>query len=131
MKVEVIVMKSLKKAIISFLKGFKYAYDGIIYNIKGERNMRVHICIMILVIAFGLVFNISKFEWIGLVLAAECFNTAIEVLNNMIRMNAEEKYIAAGHSKDSAAGAVLILAIAAAIIGLMIFIPQILSVLGR
>ena len=29
-------MKSLKKAIISFLKGFKYAYDGIIYNIKGE-----------------------------------------------------------------------------------------------
>jgi len=57
-------MKSLKKAIISFLKGFKYAYDGIIYNIKGERNMRVHICIMILVIAFGLVFNISKFEWI-------------------------------------------------------------------
>ena len=67
----------------------------------------------------------------GLVLAAECFNTAIEVLNNMIRMNAEEKYIAAGHSKDSAAGAVLILAIAAAIIGLMIFIPQILSVLGR
>ncbi len=99
--------------------------------------MRVHICIMILVIAFGLVFNISKFEWIiciilfGLVLAAECFNTAIEVLNNMIRMNAEEKYIAAGHSKDSAAGAVLILAIAAAIIGLMIFIPQILSVLGR
>ena len=49
----------------------------------------------------------------------------------MIRMNAEEKYIAAGHSKDSAAGAVLILAIAAAIIGLMIFIPQILSVLGR
>ena len=94
-------MKSLKKAIISFLKGFKYAYDGIIYNIKGERNMRVHICIMILVIAFGLVFNISKFEWIiciilfGLVLAAECFNTAIEVLNNMIRMNAEEKYIAA------------------------------------
>ena len=130
-------MKSLKKAIISFLKGFKYAYDGIIYNIKGERNMRVHICIMILVIAFGLVFNISKVDWIiciilfGLVLAAECFNTAIEVLNNMIRMNAEEKYIAAGHSKDSAAGAVLILAIAAAIIGLMIFIPQILSVLGR
>ena len=109
-------MKSLKKAIISFLKGFKYAYDGIIYNIKGERNMRVHICIMILVIAFGLVFNISKFEWIICIIL---FGLVLE------------KYIAAGHSKDSAAGAVLILAIAAAIIGLMIFIPQILSVLGR
>lgn len=130
-------MKSLKKSILSFLKGFKYAYDGIIYTIKGERNMKIHICIMILVIAFGLVFNISKIEWIiciilfGLVLAAECINTAIEVLNNMIRMNDKEKYIAAGHSKDAAAGAVLILAISAAIIGLMIFIPQISHILGR
>ena len=130
-------MASFKKEILSFLKGFKYAFDGIVYTIKSERNMRIHILIMILVIIFGLIFDISKTEWLiciilfGIVLAAECFNTAIEVLNNMIRMNAEEKYIAAGHSKDTAAAGVLILAIVAAIIGLLIFIPRLLEVIGR
>lgn len=124
-------MKTLKKNAIHFFKGFKYAYDGIVYTIKNERNMRIHILIMLLVIIFGIYFRFTKINWIiciilfGLVLSAECFNTAIEVLNNMIRMNEEEKYIAAGHSKDTAAGAVLILAISAAIIGFMLFIPHI------
>lgn len=115
-----------------FLMGFKYAFDGIIYVIKSEINMKIHLLAVLLVTICGFVFNISKTSFIiciilfGLVLSAECFNTAIEILNNMVvRMNKDEGYIAAGHSKDVAAGGVLILAICSAIIGLIIFIPKI------
>lgn len=115
-----------------FLMGFKYAFDGIIYVIKSEINMKIHLLAVLLVTICGFVFNISKTSFIiciilfGLVLSAECFNTAIEILNNMVvRMNKDERYIAAGHSKDVAAGGVLILAICSAIIGLIIFIPKI------
>lgn len=115
-----------------FLMGFKYAFDGIIYVIKSEINMRIHLLAVLLVTICGFVFNISKTSFIiciilfGLVLSAECFNTAIEILNNMVvRMNKDERYIAAGHSKDVAAGGVLILAICSAIIGFIIFIPKI------
>ena len=115
-----------------FLMGFKYAFDGIIYVIKSEINMKIHLLAVLLVTICGFVFNISKTSFIiciilfGLVLSAECFNTAIEILNNMVvRMNKEERYIAAGHSKDVAAGGVLILAICSAIIGFIIFIPKI------
>ena len=115
-----------------FLMSFKYAIDGIIYVFKNEFNMRVHLLAVIAVVICGLIFDISKTSFIiciilfGLVLSAECFNTAIEILNNMVvRMNKDERYIAAGHSKDVAAGGVLILAICSVIIGLMIFIPKV------
>ncbi len=115
-----------------FLMGFKYAFDGIMYTIKNEINMKIHLLAVLIVTICGFVFHIGTLGFIiciilfGLVLAGECFNTAIEILNNMVvRMNKEERYIAAGHSKDTAAGGVLILAICAAIIGFIIFIPKI------
>lgn len=115
-----------------FLMSFKYAIDGIIYVIKSELNMRIHLLAVLIVTICSFVFHISKASFIvciilfGLVLSAECFNTAIEILNNMVvRMNKEERYIAAGHSKDVAAAGVLILALCAAIIGLIIFIPEV------
>ncbi len=115
-----------------FLMSFKYAIDGIIYVIKSEFNMRIHLLAVLIVTICSFVFHISKTSLIvciilfGLVLSAECFNTAIEILNNMVvRMNKDERYIAAGHSKDAAAGGVLILALCSVIIGLIIFIPKI------
>lgn len=115
-----------------FFMSFKYAFDGIIYVIKSELNMKIHLLAVLIVTICGFIFHISTLSFIiciilfGLVLSSECFNTSIEILNNMVvRMNEKERYIAAGHSKDAAAGGVLILAICSAIIGLIIFIPKI------
>ena len=75
---------------------------------------------------FSIYFNISTVEWcivllcFAMVLAAEAFNTAIERLVNLV---SPDYHTLAGDVKDIAAGAVLICAIAAAIIGVIVFIP--------
>ena len=109
------------------LKSFKYAFDGIYTGIKEEQNMKIHITIMILVIIAGIILKISKIEWIiciilfGIVIGAEMFNTAIEQTVDIAMPEKNEK---AKIAKDVSAGAVLIVAIASAIIGLIIFIPK-------
>lgn len=111
-----------------FLKGFKYAFEGILSALKSERNLKIHFIVMILVIVFGFVFEISKTEWIiciilfGIVISGELFNTAIETVVDMISLEKNDK---AKKAKDVSAGAVLVLAIASVIIGLIIFIPKI------
>jgi diacylglycerol kinase len=108
-------------------KSFKYAFTGLVNAFIKERNMRIHFLIMILVISFGFILNISNYEWyvclilFGLVISSELINTAIENTVDMVtqQYNEKVKYI-----KDISAGAVLINAIIAAIIGLIIFIPK-------
>lgn len=120
------MMKKTKKLINSF----KYATSGIITSFKTERNMKIHILVMILVIIAGIIFKLSLLDWIilvimfGLVISAELFNTAIETTIDMITKEKNEK---AKIAKDVAAGAVLVLAIVSVIVGLIIFIPKILS----
>ena len=115
-----------------FLNGFKYAFNGIIETIKEERNIKIHIFMMFFVILFGFLLKISLIEWficiifISLVISAELFNTAIEnIVNNLVKDRNEF----ARRAKDTSAGAVLILAIGAAISGIIIFLPKILNVL--
>ena len=114
------------------LKSFGYAFSGIINVLKKQHNFRIHVVIAIAVIIAGFWFEISIAEWlflifaIGFVLSAEMFNSAIEVLVDMISPGFDEK---AGLAKDIAAGAVLVAAVTAAVIGLLIFIPYILKVL--
>ena len=111
----------------NILYSFKYAFEGLGKAIKMERNIKIHICAMILVIISGIILKISKREWIiciilfGLVISAELFNTAIETA---VDIAMPEKDPRAKKAKDVSASAVLVLAIAAAIIGLMIFIPK-------
>ncbi|MBP3596683.1 MAG: diacylglycerol kinase family protein [Clostridia bacterium] len=118
---------NLKKLLLSF----KYAITGIVNTIKSERNMKIHICMMILVIIFGIILKLSVLEWIiciilfSLVIAGELFNTAIE---NVVDIIMPQKNIKAKIAKDAAAGAVLILSIGSAIIGLIIFVPKLLSI---
>lgn len=108
---------------------FKYAFQGIVTGIKKEKNMKIHILIMIIVIIFGIVLNISQLEWnicivlFSIVIAGELFNTAIETVVDMITTERNEK---AKIAKDVSAGAVLILAIGAAFVGFIIFIPKII-----
>ena len=100
--------------------------------IKTQHNFWVHLGITILVVAAGLFFRISLNDWmliilaIGLVLSAETFNTAIEQLTDLVH---PDTHPVAGRVKDVAAGAVLLAALAAAFIGLLIFVPKIMAIL--
>ena len=112
------------------INSFKYAVQGIFTSFKTEKNMKIHILIMLLVIIAGILLKISKLEWIiciilfSIVIAGELFNTAIETVVDMVMPDKNEK---AKIAKDISAGAVLVLAIGAAIIGIMIFLPKILN----
>ncbi len=114
-----------------FLRSFKYALEGIFTGLKEEQNMKIHIAIMILVIIFGILLKISKIEWIicialfGIVISMELINTAIE---NTVDLITKERNEQAKIAKDVAAGAVLVSAIASAIIGLIIFVPKVISI---
>ncbi len=109
---------------MSFLKGFKYAFCGIIHCIKNERNMRVHTVAALYVLLFARFFDFGRTEYvlllltIGGVLAAEAINTAVETLCDKVCREKDAKIKAA---KDAAAGAVLILASFAAVIGVVMF----------
>ncbi len=107
---------------------FRYAGEGIISAFLSERNMKIHVTIMFLVIFCGFYFQISVSEWMtclvlfGLVIAFEIMNTALETVVDIAMPEQNPK---AKLAKDLAAGAVLVAAIVAAIIGLMIFFPKI------
>lgn len=110
------------------IESFKYAFTGILTTIKNERNIRIHFSVMLLVIIFGIIFNLELIEWticvvlFVVVLAGEMINTAIENVVDLASPEINEK---AKIAKDVAAGAELILAIGSAIVGLLIFIPKI------
>ena len=111
---------------------FKYAFQGIISSFYSERNMKIHIVAIILVVILGIFLKIDEYEWIiciilfGVVVAGELFNTAIETAVDLAMPEINEK---AKLAKDISAGAVLVIAIGAAISGLIIFIPKILEII--
>lgn len=124
--------RMLKVKSKKLVNSFKYAFEGFISSFKTERNMKIHIIIMILVIIAGNLLKINKFEWIvciicfAIVIGGELFNTAIENVVDMVMPYKNEK---AKIAKDISASAVLILAIGSAIIGLIIFMPKIIMAL--
>lgn len=112
------------------LNSFQYAFSGFLYTIRNEQNMLIHLFATAVVIAAGIFFEISITEWlicllfIGLVLAMELLNTAIEATIDLI---SPEKNSFAKVAKDTAAAAVMVLAFAAGIAGGIIFIPKIIA----
>ena len=110
-----------------FIKSFGYAFSGISHAFKSQFNFRFHVIVLILVLIAGSYFNLSASEWLwivaaaGIVLFSELFNTALEVLVDLVSPNIHPK---AKIIKDVAAAAVLIAAVTAVIIGLIIFIPK-------
>lgn len=113
------------------INSFKYAIEGIITSFKTERNMKIHILITVLVLTMGFLLKISKLEWIlcifaiAMVITAELFNTAIETIVDMIT---KEKHEKAKIAKDVSAGAVLVTAIGAVLVGIIIFLPKIVQI---
>ena len=120
----------------SLMNSFKDALNGIVVPIRKERNLKIHIIIMMLVIIAGFILKISKTEWMiciilfSLVISAEIINTSIENAIDYTRsVTKDEDNELAGLAKDASAGAVLVLAIASAIIGLIIFVPKIIALI--
>lgn len=110
-------------------KSFGYAFEGIFAGIRGERNMKIHCFAAVCVVVAGVLFHISVTEWciclvlFGLILSLELVNTAIEAVVDLV--TEDKKPLA----KDTAAGAVLIAAVMAAMAGLLIFVPKLISFL--
>ena len=107
-------------------KSFTHAGRGILVLFKTTPNVWIHIVALVVVMALGFYFRITTTEWIvlvfvcGFVLVSEAFNTAIEIDMNL---TSPEYHPYARDVKDVSAGAVLISAITAGIIGAIIFIP--------
>lgn len=113
------------------LRSIAHAVDGIGFLARHEPNMRLHLAAATAAIAAGIWFGVSMAEWlwiilaIALVLMAEALNTAVEQICNVV---SREFHPAIKASKDVAAGAVLISAIAAVLIGAFVFVPYLLAV---
>ncbi len=116
--------------IASIIKSFVYAWQGILTAFREEVKMRIHASCAFLVVLVAFYLDFNALEWIAvagcivLVLMAELFNTAIEVLADHITPSVHEQI---KKVKDIAAGAVLISALAATIIWLIILIPHLLQ----
>lgn len=119
-------------AMKKLIRGFGYAFKGIGYATATQLNFRIHLVASLTACLLGYALHISVNEWIwiifcmALVLAAELFNTAIEVLTDLVSPEYNTK---AGHVKDVAAGGVLVTAIFALITGIIIFLPKILTLI--
>jgi diacylglycerol kinase len=110
----------------SLVDSFRYAFGGLWYAIKTQRNMRIHLTIASAVLALGLWLGIGWIEWavlaltIGFVLVAEMFNTVAEAAMDAAT---NDYHPLVKVAKDVAAGAVLLTAIAAVLVGLLVLGP--------
>lgn len=114
------------------IQSFRYAFEGIFYLLRTQENAWIHAGITILATIVGLVLGISLLEWAILALAAmgvwvaEAINTAVEAV---VDLASPDLHPLAKVGKDTAAGAVLIAAIFAVIIGLLVFGPHLFRLL--
>lgn len=110
----------------------KSALSGVQLVIKTEINAKIIITLAIIVLVFGVLFNISYSEWlfvilaIGMVAVAEMINTSIEAVTDLVT---DKWHQEAKNAKDIAGGMVLAACFFAAVMGLIIFLPKILSFL--
>lgn len=115
--------------ITKLIKSFGYSFNGIAAAVRTEQSMQIHLIAVAVVTIAGLKLEVSATEWIvlvtcfGVVISVELLNSAIEKLVDLVSPEFNTK---AGLVKDIAAGAVMILAIAAGIIGCIIFIPKLI-----
>ena len=120
--------------VIRFLQGrlrsFGYAFKGIGLMFGAGANMRIHFCAAVAAIIAGFYFKISPVEWClitfccVIVIATEAINTAVERLCDHLH---PDRHTEIGKVKDLTAGATLIVAIGAAIVGIIIFGRYILA----
>lgn len=117
----------------NFFESMNHALDGISYTATHERNFRIETCIAFIVSILGVILHISLIEWtilvlvIAMVLSLEIVNTAIE--RNVDLVTKEYRELAR-IAKDASAGAVLVMSMFSLIIGILIFLPKIIEIIG-
>lgn len=111
------------------VQGVKIAFRGSWLLIRSESSIKIQVFIALVVTAAGFYFEISLTEWmiqtlaIGLVLGVEGINTAVEKLSDYVQPEYDRKI---GFLKDISAGAVLLVSVAASIVGLLIYLPRLI-----
>lgn len=117
----------------TLLSSFRYAFAGLGYVLWSQRNARIHVAAGLLATALGFLLRIDRSEWLALaltitlVIAAEGVNTSIEAA---VDLASPGYHPLAKVAKDVAAGTVLLTAIAALVIGAIIFLPRLWPLLG-
>jgi diacylglycerol kinase (ATP) len=107
-------------------RSFGFAFAGLKHMMATQHNFKIHLIISVFVVAAGFVLQISANDWrwlmiaMALVLATETLNTAIELVCDTV---SADFHPLIQKSKDVAAGAVLLVAIVAAVIGIITFTP--------
>jgi diacylglycerol kinase (ATP) len=108
----------------TIIDSFNFAFEGIIHVLRTQRNLRIHFAIAIGVLVLALIVNVTKLELIALlisitfVLIAEMLNTALEAAIDIATTSFDPM---AKLAKDIAAGAVLIAAVNAIVVGYLVF----------
>ena len=116
-----------------FFNSFKYSVQGLKYAYRYEQSMAIHVIFTFIVLLFNIIFRVSGFEWlimmicISMTLAAELLNTAIEATVDLITL---ETNPLAKIAKDCSSAATFVLSLMAIAIGLVVYIPHFLEMLG-
>lgn len=111
-----------------------YAWRGLVELARSETHFQIDLLAMIAVVALGIGFRIEPVEWlavslaIGLVLACEAINTALERFGDLVH---PERHPDAGRVKDMAAGAVLTAVVSSVAVGVIVFGPRVAALFGR
>lgn len=122
-----------RKQYPTLLESFRFASAGVFYVIRTQRNFRIHLVVTFCVVALGIWLGLSPDAWsmlfltIGRVLIAEMFNTAAETL---VDLASPDYHPLAKLVKDLAAGAVLLSALIAVVVGLLLLGPSLVTKLG-
>ena len=123
-----------KRGFGRFLKSFGYSIDGLKYAYKYEQSMLIHVIVTIAVIIVNIFFKVTAMEWlitfiaIGMVLSSELINTAIEAVVDLVTL---EIHPLAKIAKDCGSAATFVLAMMAAVIGLIVYIPYVINFIGE
>ncbi len=118
----------------SLFESFTYAFAGLRYAFGTQRNIRVQSTAALVAVVLGILLGLSTLEWAVLVLTmtgvivAEMINTVFETLVDLVT---QEYHELAKIAKDVGAAAVIMTAMAAVVVGSLLFIPKILALFGR
>ncbi len=114
----------------ALVSSFRFAFAGLWWTLKTQRNMRIHVAVGVAAFALGAVLRLSAVEFAvialtaAVVMAAEMINTVVEAA---VDLASPEYHPLAKIAKDVAAGAVLVTALGAVAVGLFIFVPHLLG----
>lgn len=112
------------------LRSFAYAFAGVAYIVRTQRNARIELAIGLAAVVLGLWLGLTPLEWavlaltIALVMALEWINTSLELA---VSLASPERHPSAKAAKDVAAACVLLGAVTSVVVGLLLFAPRLVS----